>query len=189
MPRRGEAEYQFTTAHLIALAVCVLLTSSVVFLLGFYVGRESAALHTPIDERVARLPSPDERPAIKPAASTPARAPTPAAKPRAAEAPQERPPPPPDPAPPPPASGAVMPYTVQVVATRDRAEAEQIRAHLIKRSIGAYISEVEDGNGRWYRVRIGRYDDLAAARSMEARVRRDLGLAQAAIVPAATDSR
>lgn len=190
MARRREANYRFTIGQLVALSACVLATASLTFLLGFYVGRESAALHTPIDERVARLPAPDKAapaaPRARPAAEKPA-TPAPPAPPKP-ESPR-----PPAPAKPPPvtapASGAVIPYTVQVLATRDRAEAEAVRARLIQRSIGAFISEVEDGNVRWYRVRIGRFDDIAAARSMEARVRRDLGLAQAAIVPAATDGR
>jgi cell division protein FtsN len=82
-----------------------------------------------------------------------------------------------------------VPYTVQVLATRNKAEAEDLRAQLVRRSIGAFISEVEEAGTRWYRVRIGRYDDLAAARAMETRVRREMGLTQAYIVPAAAETR
>jgi cell division protein FtsN len=187
MARRGEGNYQFSLIELSVLAVGVLATVSAVFLMGFYVGRESAGEHAPLDERVARIPiSENAGVAKKPAAARPP--PPPAAPPPAA----------PPPAPPAvatapqapsttPQSG--VPYTVQVLATRNKAEAEDLRAQLVRRSIGAFISAVEEAGTRWYRVRIGRYDDIAAARGMESRVRREMGLTQASIVPAATESR
>lgn len=190
MARRGEAEYLFTIGHLVILAACVIATACTVFLLGFYVGRESAALHTPIDERVARLPSADGVPsepsgrateASRPLAADPL--PSAPSAPRAAPKAET-----PVPVIPETVVG-VIPYTVQVLATRDRTEAEAIRGQLLKRSIGAFISEVEDGSSRWYRVRIGRYDDVGSARAMESRLRRELGFQQATVVPAAADSR
>lgn len=181
MARRGESSYQFSLIELSVLAVGVLATVSAVFLMGFYVGRESASEHAPLDERVARIPITESgNPADKPAVTRPAR---PAPQPPAPVA-QAAPP-----APPPAPAGAVVPYTVQVLATRNKAEAEDLRAQLVRRSIGAFISSVEEAGTRWYRVRIGRYDDLAAARAMESRVRRELGLTQAYIVPAAAETR
>jgi cell division protein FtsN len=182
MARRGEGSYQFSFIELSVLALGVLATVAAVFLLGFYVGRDSASEHAPLDERVARIPiSEGAKAEEKPAA---ARRAAPKAALPAAPAPA------PSPSAPPPATPQVgVPYTVQVLATRNKAEAEELRAQLVRRSIGAFISAVEEAGTRWYRVRIGRYDDLSAARAMEARVRREMGLTQASIVPAATEAR
>jgi len=181
MARRGAGGYQFSFIELSVLALGVLATVTAVFLMGFYVGRDSASEHAPLDERVARIPiaggaSAAEKPA--PARQAPPKAALPAA-----------PAPSPSAAPRPTTPHAGVPYTVQVLATRNKAEAEDLRAQLVRRSIGAFISSVEEAGTRWYRVRIGRYDDLAAARAMEARVRREMGLTQASIVPAATEAR
>ncbi len=71
-----------------------------------------------------------------------------------------------------------VPYTVQVLATRNKTEAEDLAHGLKKQRIGAFVSEVEDTSGSWYRVRIGIYDDLESAQVMETRLRK-LGLQQA----------
>lgn len=181
MARRGEGSYQFSLIELSVLAAGVFATVATVFLMGFYVGRESAGEHAPLDERVARIPIAENAAvAEKPAAPRPAKPAASAPPPVAAREPQ---------APTAPPAGAVVPYTVQVLATRNKAEAEDLRAQLVRRSIGAFISAVEEAGTRWYRVRIGRYDDLAAARAMESRVRREMGLTQAYIVPAAAETR
>ena len=182
MARRGGADYQFSLIELSVLALGVFATVAAVFLLGFYVGRESASEHAPLDERVARIP------VVKNAEVAPRPASRPAKRAESPSAPPPAPPPPPKAASAPPA-GAIVPYTVQVLATRDRAEAEDLRGQLVRRSIGAFISAVEEAGTRWYRVRIGRYDDLEAARAMEQRVRREMGLTQAYIVPAAAETR
>jgi cell division protein FtsN len=157
------------------------------FFLGVYVGREAASQHAPLDERVARIPASD--PPAEPAAKVETRVkpPTGAAPPPAATAVAPTPPPAAkvEPAPPP---GAVVPYTVQVVATRDRGEAETVRSRLLGRRIGAFLSEVEESGSRWYRVRIGRYDDVAAANAMADRVKSELGYSAAKVVPASTDA-
>jgi cell division protein FtsN len=62
-----------------------------------------------------------------------------------------------------------------------------MRARLVGKRIGAFVSEVEEGGVRWYRVRIGRYDDMAGANAMADRVKRELGLAAARVVPASAD--
>ena len=184
MARRGEDGFHFTVGQLALLAAGV--TASVVFgfFLGVYVGREAASQHAPLDERVARIPAPEPPP--KPAAKVETRAkpeaPTP---PPAAAAVAPTPPPPKAESSPPP--GAVVPYTVQVVSTRDRGEAETVRSRLLGRRIGAFLSEVEESGNRWYRVRIGRYDDVAAANAMADRVKSELGYSAAKVVPASTD--
>jgi cell division protein FtsN len=181
MARRGEGSYQFSLIELSVLAVGVFATVAAVFLMGFYVGRESAGEHAPLDERVARIPIAENTEVTeKPVAPRPAKPAVSAPPPAAATESQAPTAPPP---------GAVVPYTVQVLATRNKAEAEDLRAQLVRRSIGAFISAVEEAGTRWYRVRIGRYDDLAAARAMESRVRREMGLTQAYIVPAAAETR
>jgi DedD protein len=74
-------------------------------------------------------------------------------------------------------------YTVQVLATRNRNEADALIAQLKSRGYGAFISPVDDAGGKWYRVRIGRYDDPHAARAMADRCKRDLSLSQAYVSP------
>ena len=187
MARRGDDGFHFTLGQLALLAVGV--TASVVFgfFLGVYVGREAASQHAPLDERVARIPAPDP---AKPAAAkveTPPKPEPTAAPPPATAAIAPAPPSTPkaEPAPPP---GAVVPYTVQVVSTRDRGEAETVRSRLLGRRIGAFLSEVEESGSRWYRVRIGRYDDVAAANAMADRVKSELGYSTAKVVPASTDA-
>jgi len=74
MARRGEGSYQFSLIELSVLAVGVFATVAAVFLMGFYVGRESAGEHAPLDERVARIPiAENAEVAEKPAAPRPAK--------------------------------------------------------------------------------------------------------------------
>ena len=185
MARRGEEGFHFSFGQLVLLAAGVLASTIFVFFLGIYVGREEASQHAPLDERVARVPPSAELPpkVAKPVAAAPAA--------RATEAAPARPPAA-APVPPPraetePPVGAVVPFTVQVLSTRERSEAEQVRARLVGKRIGAFVSEVEDAGGRWYRVRIGRYDDMAAANAMADRVKKELGFAAARVVPASAD--
>lgn len=186
MARRGRGQFQFTVAELSVLAASFAVTALIVFLLGFYVGRENAAQHGPLDERVARIPvsgAPERAPAAQddvPTATAPERvpAPGPETQPRG-ERPEEE------------SAAAVpsVPYTVQVLATRNRREAETLREDLARRRIGAFVTEVEESGARWYRVRIGRYEDFESARAMQERVRRDYGLGQAYVVPYRVDAR
>jgi cell division septation protein DedD len=74
-------------------------------------------------------------------------------------------------------------YTVQVLATRNRNEADALIAQLKSRGYGAFVSPVDDAGGKWYRVRIGRYDEPHAARAMADRCKRDLSLSQAYVSP------
>lgn len=66
--RRGRRQLQFTGAEMTALAISFVLTSTFVFLLGFYVGKKNAAEHVPRDERVARIPVDDFSKYARPAA-------------------------------------------------------------------------------------------------------------------------
>ena len=66
-----------------------------------------------------------------------------------------------------------------MLATRNGREAEALARDLKRRGVGAFVTEVEGDTGRWYRVRIGRYDDLRAAQRMADQCRRELGLTQA----------
>jgi len=68
--RRGKGQLQFSGAEITALAVSFVLTSTFVFLLGFYVGKKNAAEHVPRDERVARIPVDDFSKYARPAAGT-----------------------------------------------------------------------------------------------------------------------
>jgi hypothetical protein len=196
MARRDRGQFQFTVVELTVLAMSFAATSALVFLLGFYVGRENASQHAPLDERVARIPvgsAPHEgeiaesdsvRPgeaaalfdAARPSEGDSGSEPSPleAGDDGAAiedEAPEAVP------------RIAGIPYTVQVLATRNQREAETLRAKLADGRIGAFVTEVEEAGVRWYRVRIGRYDDFESARVMQERVRRDFGLGQAYVVP------
>lgn len=195
MPRRQRATIEFTVMHLAALAVCVLAGTGVVFLFGIYVGRGLPAHHAGIDDQVARIPvaEPPIVVALSRESGAEPQRPVPPAKPEADKPAAGKPAvdEPPDSRPieqaiadstrRDPAALAVVPtvpYTVQVLATRNKNEAETLAEGLKKRRIGAFVSEVEDTGGNWYRVRIGIYDDLESAQVMEARLR-NLGLQQA----------
>jgi cell division protein FtsN len=192
MPRRQRATIEFTAIHLAALAACILASTAVVFLFGIYVGRGLPAHHAGIDDQVARIPVSEppgvvavaRGPMVQPQPEPPAPAEKPVADVLGATEPPD--------------SGPIeqaiaenaqqdtaalpvlptVPYTVQVLATRNKNEAETLAAGLKKRRIGAFVSEVEDTGGNWYRVRIGIYDDLESAQVMETRLR-NLGLQQA----------
>ncbi len=93
--------------------------------------------------------------------------------------------------PPPPLAAAVPPaprasatpaYTVQVLSTRDSAAADNLARSLQSRGYGAYVRPAQDSTGRWYRVRVGRFDDLSSARAMATRCRKDLRLDQAYVI-------
>jgi cell division protein FtsN len=245
MARRGKENFRFSTVELGALAVSYTITSVLVFLLGFYVGRKVSAEHAPVAENVARVPvgaPPSETAAPRPAsrtsqppaataltptasaaaasatAKTPLATTTPAAK-TAAAAPASPPAPgqhipaaqaiaktsgtaapaltPPAPAKAPTAAAAApppkvppgVPFTVQVLATRNRAEADSLSANLKRKGLGAYVAAVQDANGTWYRVRIGHFEDAESARKTAERASREYGLTQAYVSPIYSDAR
>jgi cell division septation protein DedD len=180
--RKTREQFQFTGIELGTLAVSFTVTSVLVFLLGFYVGRRAGAEHVGVGESVARVPVGEPpaqalQPAVRPPPAAPqsgARTAAPAASPAA-------------PAPPPADIVANappgVPFTVQVLATRNRGEADALAGDLKKRGYGAYVAAVEDAGGTWYRVRIGHFENAEAARRMAERASRDLGLTQAYVSP------
>jgi cell division septation protein DedD len=70
-------------------------------------------------------------------------------------------------------------YTVQLLSTRKSAEAEALVKKLNSRGYAANIKKMADGEGAWYRVRVGSYGAFSEARAMADKCRRDLGLGQA----------
>ncbi len=70
-------------------------------------------------------------------------------------------------------------YTVQILATRKQADADALVRKLKSRGYAAYIKKVSEGEGSWYRVRVGSYGGFSEARAMADKCRRDLGLGQA----------
>ncbi len=199
MARRGKGQFQFTVLELTALALSFTVTSALVFLLGVYVGREAAVEHRPADPDVARPASPaEEGVEVERIASAPvvpqAVPQAPPASPRAPSLPPEQIPEPQRQefekpsarddavAKPEPETGGQSAYTVQVMVSRSRKEAESLVEGLKRKGYGAFLKTVEDSTGRWYRVRIGRFDDLAGARSMAERCRKNLGLSDAFVL-------
>ena len=87
------------------------------------------------------------------------------------------------------AADAGTAYTVQVLATRYHSEAESLTAMLKKKGYGAYLVQVDDAGGTWYRVRIGHFEDSEAARRLATRASRELGLTQAYVSPISSGSR
>jgi cell division septation protein DedD len=70
-------------------------------------------------------------------------------------------------------------YTVQLLSTRKAADAEALVKKLKSRGYAANIKKMADGEGAWYRVRVGSYGAFSEARVMADKCRRDLGLGQA----------
>ena len=204
MARKRRSQFQFTIVELAVLGASFAATSVLVFLLGFHVGREVAGRHGPPDARVARIPvvDPDgvdlEDALRAPGADDGEHAATeadhnateggessaakPSQGPAAADAARGRGPGTSADAGAVAASGGLA-YTVQVLATRDREEAESLTEDLKAQGLGAFVAPVEDAGGRWYRVRIGRYGDAKSARAMAERCRQDIGLSQAYVSP------
>ncbi len=72
--------------------------------------------------------------------------------------------------------GAAAVYVVQVIATRDAAQARRIRDRLASRGLPAVVSEGRAGAQPIYRVRVGRYRDRPAAEAVIRRLRGERGL-------------
>ncbi|HXC49949.1 MAG TPA: SPOR domain-containing protein [Candidatus Limnocylindrales bacterium] len=70
-------------------------------------------------------------------------------------------------------------YTVQILSTRKQGEADALVSKLKAHGYAAYIKKVSEGEGAWYRVRVGSYGAFGEARGMADKCRRDLGLGQA----------
>jgi cell division protein FtsN len=190
MAARDRQQFQFSTLEMLVVAAGYLVTSSFVFLLGFYVGKGNSALHEGPGEHVARVRVEDPSryvpaPAVgvgasdSPAVVAPPVATKPAAAKKPESQPQEKKPDATVPSAPRQPAVAEAGYSVQVLATRRRADAEAMARSLITSGFDAYVREAVDGSDRWYRVRIGRYGNAAAARGVAERCRETLGLDQA----------
>lgn len=194
MARRNRQLFQFTSLEMLAVAVGYIITSSFVFMLGIAVGRDGAAQHSGPGEHVARVPLDDpsryalaveEEASLVPSEEA-AVAPPPEAKPtvdgsvpkpekpvekeaEVLEAPDA------------PKNPAVTEggYSVQVLATRRKADAEAMARSLVAGGFDAYVRAARDGDDFWFRVRVGRYANAADARQAAGRCRDELGLDQA----------
>ena len=205
MARRGRQQFQFTTLEMVALAASFTVTAVLVFVLGFYVGKRNAAEHRGVGERVARIPvrttsvqpevprvpvpasepEPDpEAPVVPPHSESEPAEPEPAApepiEPAKADAvaPPRQPDKPAEKKPDPRAESGRS-YAVQVLATRREDDAEAMARSLQSSGFDAYVRRIDDGQGAWFRVRVGRFAAVGDARAMADRCRRDLGLDQA----------
>ncbi|WP_318258768.1 SPOR domain-containing protein [Geobacter anodireducens] len=66
-----------------------------------------------------------------------------------------------------PASAAKETYSVQVASSKERKDADAIRAKLAEKGYSAYVTESTiSGKGTWYRVRVGRKLDQSAASNL-----------------------
>lgn len=120
-------------------------------------------------------PAPPKPP--KPAAAA---VPTPAAPPAPAAAAETRPAAEAPPRPPAPAAGSA--WTIQLGASQNRAEAEELARRLQK--LGSRIEEADiPGKGHYFRVRVGRYADRATAERAKGDVARETGLAGVLVPP------
>jgi len=78
-----------------------------------------------------------------------------------------------DEAPKPPAAET---FTVQIGASQDQGEAERLVAKGKAAGLAAYVAEANLGDkGTWYRVRVGNFNDKAAAERYRRDVERELG--------------
>jgi len=136
-----------------------------------------------------RPAAPKPSPAVSPAAAqAPAPAPVPAPVPSATPAPAPAPtraappdaPPPPAPSPrpaakPTPPPAAEPAFAVQVGASQDAAEAARI-AGKFKAQRARVVPADIPGKGRWYRVRVGAFEDKASAEAYLRDLTRETGV-------------
>jgi cell division septation protein DedD len=179
--------------HVASVVVGALIVLAATFVLGLNVGKQ-VALRQLEGSRAGDLEALDRAPAAPPSKPEPltfhdrltkeSPAPPPPPEPAArAEPPAPAPPPAAPPAPaasaqapprvePSPPSGdpALKPWTVQLAASEDRAEAERLAARFV--ALNPRIEEaVIPGKGRFYRVRVGSFETKDAAQ----RYLRDVG--------------
>lgn len=193
-----------------SIVVGALVLLGVVFVLGLNVGKQIAMRQTErpaagdleaLDRAPAPLPAPVKDEALtfhdrltKEAQPSPAPPPTPAAQPAPrppppsapTAAPAPPPPstdaPPPAPIPPPASSPSTRPWTVQLAAAQERAEAERIAARFA--TLNPRIEEADvPGKGRFWRVRVGGFDTKEAAERYLRDVARETG-AKGFVTPA-----
>ena len=74
-------------------------------------------------------------------------------------------------------------YTLQVKAARDKAEADAVAEKLRKAGFepSLIVAEVP-GKGRYYRVRVGRFENVEKAREFQRKLKAQSGLTDAGFV-------
>jgi len=203
MARRKRQLFQFTTLEMLVVGAGYLVTSSLVFLLGVSLGKHGAASHEGAGANIARVPVDDSsRYAVnsnssKAAAANPAVIAPPATShgevksPRAAKQEVKNSSHNPSGGTAANSANASVPsaprnpsvdkggYSVQVLATRRRPDAEAMVTKLRAAGFDAYLREAGDGDDHWFRVRVGRYADSASARKVAESCRERLRLDQA----------
>jgi DedD protein len=172
-----------------SVVVGALVILGVVFVLGLNVGKQ-LALRQAATAPAGDLDALDRAPAAPPAAKeepltfheeltkgTPAAPPPPAAPPVAAPAPPQAAAQAAPPAPAPkafPSAPPDRPWTVQLAASQDRADAERAAAKFA--ALGARVEEADvPGKGRFWRVRVGAFESREAAERYREDVARETG--------------
>jgi cell division protein FtsN len=160
-----------------SIVVGALVILGVVFVLGLNVGRQIALRQAQAEggedalAALDRPPAPPAEPVRDESLTFHDRltreqppAPVPAAPPAAAPAPAQPPaaPPPAAAAPPDDAPPAAGPFSIQVGASQERAEAERIAARFKSYRPRVEAAEIA-GKGTWYRVRVGSFETREAA--------------------------
>ena len=200
---RERFELSLDGRQVASIVVGALVILGVVFVLGLNVGKQIGMRQAEIAGAPGDLAALDRAPAPAPAAKEPltfhekltkeappapappsaspgaAPAPTPtAAAPAPAEAPRAEPAPAPTPRPveaaPPAAPPADRPWTVQLAAAQDRAEAERTAAKFA--ALNPRIEQADvPGKGRFWRVRVGAFETREAAERYLRDVARETG--------------
>jgi cell division septation protein DedD len=195
---REKFELSLDGRQVASIVVGALVVLAVVFVLGLNVGKQLAARQAE-GRGAGDLDALDRAPAPPPAKAEPLtfhdrltkEPPAPPPPPEAAPPPQAPPPTPPEAAPPPaaapagpesaPPPAALKPWTVQLAAAGDRAEADRFAARF-----AALHPRIEDaivpGKGRFFRVRVGSFETKDAAQRYLKDVARETG-AKGIVVP------
>lgn len=178
---RDEFQLSLDGRQVASVVVAALVILGVVFVLGLNVGKQIALRRAAMEvagdlDALDRAPAPaapakeepltfhEELTRPAPAASPPAAAapPPPSAPAPAPASPSPATAPPPPVAAPPTASPPDEPWTVQLAASQDRAEAERLAARFA--ALNPRVEEADvPGKGRFWRVRVGAFDTREAA--------------------------
>jgi cell division septation protein DedD len=126
--------------------------------------------NTSVGTAKGRTAPPPANTADRSASKTASKTPDPAARKGAATAPATAPPPKvAETAPPSSSSG----YAVQLVAVRERSEADAIAKRLVSKGYQAYVLVPQPGRPPVYRVQVGRFKNRSEASKVASRLKRD----------------
>jgi len=180
-----------TIGQLITLTFGFLLASVVIFVFGFWVGRDLAERQAAKQRDVARVPvappGPEPTRPVVAAATThppvavavvPTSTPLPVATATAVQVARATATRVQQAATTPTAGGG---YTVQAYATNDMMRAVMLSKTLQNKGYAASTGTKQIGGVTWYLVRVGRYRDRAAAKAMENKLRSEEGLEAASV--------